>query len=103
MDSGTRSKNIVRLVSFTNPCLYLSFVSDGFGNTLQDLLSTVCYKQQSCDSTVERLNGRQEQRMPDIVNMKVNSGTRSKRVRHKVVEKHGSDSKLIVLVARQTT
>ena len=30
MDSGTRSKNIVRHVSFTNPCLYLSFMSDDF-------------------------------------------------------------------------
>ena len=78
MNSGTRSKIIVRHVSFTNPCLYLSFVSDGFGNTLRDLSSTVYYKQQSCDSTVERLNGRQEQRMPDIVNTKVNSSNHSK-------------------------
>ena len=30
MNSGTRSKIIVRHVSFTNPCLYLSFMSDDF-------------------------------------------------------------------------
>ena len=78
MNSGTRSKIIVRHVSFTNPCLYLSFMSDDFETYLGILPSTVCYEQQSCDSTGICLKGSQEQRMPNIVNTKVNSSNHSK-------------------------
>jgi hypothetical protein len=34
--------------------------------------------------------------LSSIVNTKVNSGTRSKRVRHKFLEKHGSNSKIVL-------
>ena len=34
--------------------------------------------------------------LSSIVNTKVNSGTRSKRVRHKLLEKHVSDSSIVI-------
>jgi hypothetical protein len=42
------------------PVLSFLLMSDDFENYLGILLSTVCYKDLSCDSTVERQNGRQE-------------------------------------------